>query len=275
MAGKAAGLNEIQAALPGDAALVAWVDVPPHGPKAADPDGEHWGVVVRSRGVPAWVALTGTGPDGLWTKDDIELADKLRAALRRKPGAGTVDLRPQLERLRAQRLNPVATALGATADGLSAARQLIVLPSRAMAGIPIEVLLTQDDTRAVSYAPSGTVYKYLREQPRPDRHAGLLALGGPVFEHRDKLSDFKPVPDHGLMLSVVVHGSEPQANLTESRRCLARLQRPIAPQRGRTSRLSQRARNADCRRGVETGQLVAPRAPFRQARRGVRPSAGS
>ena len=54
-----------------------------------------------------------------------------------------------------------------------------------MAGIPVEALLAPDDTRTVSYAPSATVLKYLREQPRPDRHAGLLALGDPVFERPD------------------------------------------------------------------------------------------
>ena len=70
LAGQVARLNEIQAALPADAALVAWVDLKPRGPNAADPDGEHWGVVVRSRGIPAWVPIPGTGPDGLWTKDD-------------------------------------------------------------------------------------------------------------------------------------------------------------------------------------------------------------
>src|SRR5262249_42597838 len=51
-AGEVAQLNEIQAALPADAALVAWVDLAPAGPGAADPDGEHWGVVVRARGIP-------------------------------------------------------------------------------------------------------------------------------------------------------------------------------------------------------------------------------
>ncbi len=76
-----------------------------------------------------------------------------------------------------------------------------------MAGVPVEVLLAPDDTRTVSYAPSATVYKYLREQPRPDAHAGLLALGDPVYERPDKSSEPKPVPDHGMMLNVVVRGS--------------------------------------------------------------------
>ena len=88
LAGEVARLEEIQAALPADAALVAWVDIAPLGPNAADPDGEHWGVVVRSRGIPAWISIAGTGPDGRWTKDDTELAARVRTELRRRPGAG-------------------------------------------------------------------------------------------------------------------------------------------------------------------------------------------
>jgi tetratricopeptide (TPR) repeat protein len=207
LAGQVATLNEVQAALPADAALVAWVDIPPAGPNAADPDGEHWGVVVRSRGVPAWVAIPGTGMDGLWTKEDTGLADRVRTALRSRPGAETTDLRALLDGLRTQRLEPLAKALGATADGMPVARRLIVLPSRAMAGIPIEALLAPDDGRIVSYAPSGTVFKYLREQPRPDRHAGLLALGDPVYEHADSTKEPAPLPDRGLLINMVAPGS--------------------------------------------------------------------
>jgi CHAT domain-containing protein len=181
LAGQVARLAEIQAALPADTALVAWVDLPPAGPHAADPDGDHWGVVLRSRGTPAWVLIAGSGPDGLWTKDDTALADRVRTELRHRPDAASIDLRPLVERLRTQRLDPMAQALGGSAAGLPPARRLIVLPSRAMAGIPVEVLLSADDTRTVSYAPSATVWTYLRLQPRPARQAGLLALGDPVY----------------------------------------------------------------------------------------------
>jgi len=195
LAGKVASLTEIQAALPADAALVAWVDIPPAGPNSADPDGERWGVVVRARGIPAWVPLAGTGPDGRWTKDDTRLVSDVRTALRSLPGAGSADLRPRVVRLRRQRIEPLAQALAATADGLPPARRLIVLPSRAMAGVPVEALLASADTRTVSYAPSATVFKYLREQPRPDRHAGLLALGDPVFARPEESSEkFAPLP---------------------------------------------------------------------------------
>ncbi len=207
LAGQVAPLNEIQAALPADAALIAWVDVPPPGPNAADADGEHWGVVVRSQGIPVWVSIAGSGPDGLWTKDDTQLAARVRSELRGHPGAGTADLRPLLQRLRIQRLEPLAKALDTTTAGLPPARRLIVLPSRAIAGIPIEALLTTDDTRTVSYAPSTTVFKYLREQPRPDRHSGLLALGDPVYERPDRLSKASPLPDHGLLINMVAPGS--------------------------------------------------------------------
>jgi len=207
LAGQVAALNEIQAALPADAALVAWIDIPPLGPNAADPDGEHWGVVVRSRGIPAWVPIAGTGLDGLWTKEDTGLAGQVRTELRSRPGAGSADLRSRVEKLRRQRIEPLAKALGATVDGLPPSRRLVVLPSSAMTGIPLEALLTSDDTRTVSYAPSATVYKYLRDQPRPDRYAGLLALGDPVYECQEKLSEPKPPPDHGLLVNAVVRGS--------------------------------------------------------------------
>ncbi len=207
LAGQVAKLNQIQAALPADAALVAWIDIPPDGPNAADPDGEHWGVVVRSRGIPAWVPITGTGPDGLWTIADTGLAGQLRTELRARPGDGHADLRPLVERLRTQRLVPLTKAPGADTAGLPPARRLIVLPSRTMTGIPVEVLLAPDDTRTVSYAPSATVFKYLRAQSRPDRHAGLLALGDPVYQRSDKSSEPKLPPDHGLLVNVVARGS--------------------------------------------------------------------
>jgi tetratricopeptide (TPR) repeat protein len=212
LAGRVAGLDEIQAALPADAALLAWVDIPPAGQNAADPDGEHWGVVVRSRGVPAWVPIAGSGPNGLWTNDDAGLAGRVQRELRILPGTGTADLWPLVERLRAQRLEPLARALGAVTDSLAPARRIIVLPSRAMAGIPIEALLAAADTRTVSYAPSATVFKYLREQPWPDRHAGLLALGDPVFGRPDASSQPTPPPDHGLLVNVVAPGSNAAAH---------------------------------------------------------------
>jgi CHAT domain-containing protein len=51
------------------------------------------------------------------------------------------------------------------------------------------------------------VFRYLRQQPRPDRRAGLLALGDPDFERPDQSSEPGPMPDHGLLVNVVSPGS--------------------------------------------------------------------
>jgi hypothetical protein len=117
----------------------------------------------------------------------IGRADELLALRTRVQGAEhfeTVDAEWVLKKLRRvaprpheDRLEPLAKALGALTDALPPARRLIVLPSLAMAGIPVETLLDPGDARTVSYAPSATVFNDLREQPRPGRRAGLLALG--------------------------------------------------------------------------------------------------
>jgi CHAT domain-containing protein len=105
----------------------------------------------------------------------------VRGELRGRPDGNAAKLQPLIKRLRAQRIEPLANALARAPEGLPPVRRLIVLPSRAMAGVPIEAVMAPDDRRTVTYAPSGTVFKSLREQPRADRHAGLLALGDPVY----------------------------------------------------------------------------------------------
>jgi len=207
LAGQVATLVEIQKVLPADAALVAWVDIPPTGPNAANRDGEHWGVVVRAHGVPRWVRVTGTGPEGRWTEDDTALPGLVRGELRGRPDGNAAKLQPLIKRLRAQRIEPLANALARAPEGLPPAQRLIVLPSRAMAGIPVEAVLAPDDRKTVTYAPSGTVFKSLREQPRADRHAGLFALGDPVYTQHDTSAGAEPLPDHGLLLNTVVSGS--------------------------------------------------------------------
>ena len=209
IAGQVASLAEVQADLPDDVALVAWVDRDPVGPGAADPDGDRWGVVARSKGAPTWVRLVGSGPEGRWTEADRKLPERVRERLAKRPapGSGSEGAAELLARLRAQRLRPLEAALGATADGLPAARRLIVLPSSALAGLPIEALLAPGDRRAVSYAPSATVLMHLRRQPRTDPTAGLLAVGDPIYPEPDKSGDPAPAPNHGLLVIAVAPGS--------------------------------------------------------------------
>jgi CHAT domain-containing protein/tetratricopeptide (TPR) repeat protein len=177
-AGEVYDWTRIQAQLPADAALLAWIDVQGR-EGAADPDGEHWAALLRRAGPPVCVRLPGSGPDGAWTPTDDSLRLRLRQALG-KPA----DWQAVAEQLSRQRLAPLAGLLGGTAD-LPAVRHLIVLPAGWMAGVPVEALT---DRYTVSYAPSGTLLTLLREK-RPEAAGGarrpaspsLLALGDPAF----------------------------------------------------------------------------------------------
>src|SRR5262249_28409041 len=153
-------LGRVQSRLPADAALLAWVDLR-RAPHAADPNGEHWAVVVRHRGAPRWVKLPRTGPAGGRTADDELAQDHVRVGLGTSPVPGS-DLAGWARRLAGQRLAPVRPHLQAH-DDLPAVRRLIVLPAGWLAGIPVEALT---DEYAVSYAPSATLYARLGERPR-------------------------------------------------------------------------------------------------------------
>jgi tetratricopeptide (TPR) repeat protein len=212
LAGEVESLEGIQDMILADVALVAWVDIEQEGPAAADPDGEHWGVVVRKRGTPAWIPLLGAGEEGRWTDDDTNLRRRLRVALTARPTNDTPDPTDLIKALCAQRLEPLETYLAATSDGLPAAHRLIVLPSSALAGIPIESLLPPGDSRAISYAPSATVLTYLRNQPRPNADLGLLAMGDPIFKPaQDAVPTPPPPPPHGLLVKLVQPGSNAEA----------------------------------------------------------------
>src|SRR5262249_2423006 len=85
-------LPRIQAQLPADAALVAWVDVRAAA-QAADANGEHWACLVKGSGPPVWVKLPGSGARGAWTADDDTLPARARAALSEPGSAPAAHLR--------------------------------------------------------------------------------------------------------------------------------------------------------------------------------------
>lgn len=172
-AGQVYDLARIQANILPSTALIAWLD--PKGlATSADPRGDHWLCLVRRTGSPVWVQLAGSGPNGAWIPDDESLPDQTRKALvERQP-----NWRSLVQKLAAQRLAPIDPHLQGS-DGLAPVSHLIMLPSPALAGIPIETLT---DHYRISYAPSGTMFAWLQEQRRQwtDRPS-LLALGDPIF----------------------------------------------------------------------------------------------
>jgi hypothetical protein len=182
-----AALEQLQAALPADAAFVAWVD-------DFDRSGavqEHWGCVVRSRGEPHWERLPGSGPAGKWTREDTELPQQLRNAL--------VQATPATEalahKLYVQRLAPVS-------KHLAGVKRLLIPPVNAMAGIPIEALT---DQYTISYTPSGTFLARLKDRARPGS-AGVLAVGDPLFPPTKEPAPAASLPPGGLLITQVVPG---------------------------------------------------------------------
>ena len=107
----------------------------------------------------------------------------------------------------------------------------------------------------MSYAPSATVFKYLREQPRPDRHAGLLALGDPVYERPGHVERARAVPDHGLLVNVVATRLQRRDAWPEAGRRPAGLQR-IALHKHEDLRLVADAGTSPYRSSLADGRVV-------------------
>jgi tetratricopeptide (TPR) repeat protein len=194
VAGEIYGRVAIQQALHADAALVSWVDIPGQA-EAADPNGEHWAVLLRAKGAPAWARLRGSGTGGTWTEADTRLSADLRRALEDTANSWHT----LADRLREQRLQPLVASLVAR-DGLPTVRRLVVLPSPALAGVPLEVI-APDYT--VSYAPSGTIFAYLRGRPPTDGR-GVLALADPIFDAERHKPSRTPLPPGGVLVTMVV-----------------------------------------------------------------------
>lgn len=200
-----ASLAEIQAALPDDAALIAWLDW--SGGTFDAP--EHWGVALRSKGPPTWVKLPGAGPDQAWTDQDSAAAFKLAHLLQKSrydwPGEHgrqkwMQETTSTIIHLRCQRLTPLETHDQKPLEGV---KRLYVVGVNRMAGVPLELLT---DEYVVSYVPSGTFLARVRNRPRPVGPAELLAVGDPVFHVLKKRGEEVPriSPPEGVPQGIVV-----------------------------------------------------------------------
>jgi Tfp pilus assembly protein PilF len=216
-AGKPSTLEEVQKALPSDAALVGWLDVAKH----------HWACVVRHEGDPHWVKIPGAGPDGAWTNDDEQRPRAVHAALAgHEPGwSAPADGSSRATGAAGRRPADPQPAWGALAEALAHQRlaplrphlkgvtHLIVLPSQALAVVPIEALVAAlpdgSPRPVVSYAPSGSMFARLSApRPQPSGPPRLLALGDPAFPRPAPSGPAPTPPDHGLaILAVAPNGT--------------------------------------------------------------------
>jgi CHAT domain-containing protein/tetratricopeptide (TPR) repeat protein len=222
--GQAYPLERVQAALDTTTALVGWLDV-----EIRENDVSRWGYVIRHDGPVTWERLRhpGDGDDRDSSRTDHappSLAVLFRSALtdssRLARGSGVDDVAgvpPAVKSegrgraLFAERLVPLLTHL----DGV---RNLVVVPSGELLGVPVEALPLDDgrplgERFAVSYAPSATIYTWLREKDKGRRawdvSTAILLLGDPPFtdaqssQMKDALASIPNAPDAVLQRSAV------------------------------------------------------------------------
>jgi CHAT domain-containing protein/tetratricopeptide (TPR) repeat protein len=172
--GRGYALARVQRSLSPETALVGWLDIETFNGGVVS-----WGYVVRSRGPVGWARI---GPDSVLTRKKVRAWRELLTSASSPP-----EPRHSLsQKLWAQRVEPLTPWLGG-------AGRLIVIPSGAMVGAPVEALedphgRTLGDLYKVSYIPSATLHAWLREgQARPQGgevaplvQAALL-VGDPVF----------------------------------------------------------------------------------------------
>jgi len=171
--GQAYGLARVQAGLGPRAAVVGWLDVEFEPSRRAT-----WGYVVRNAGEVAWAEV---GRETGFNSEDRARA--LRCALAATPASGDEGSQLGDRELWLEWVAPLRTAL----EGVE---ELVVIPSGAMLGVPLEAL--RDDTGAylgdryrIVYAPSATVRTWLEEAggravPTGSRERALL-VGDPPY----------------------------------------------------------------------------------------------
>jgi CHAT domain-containing protein/tetratricopeptide (TPR) repeat protein len=164
-AGEPFDVVRVQAQIPPDTALVAWVHTGVG--RRVGPDWVCWACVVRHTGAPRWVPMRSVKADG-WGRDDHQAVFDAGEAI--EAGADVT----QLAAIRHRLVDPLLPEL----DG---ARNVVVTGGGQLARFPLELLFPD---HIVSYAPSATLYAWYRERaplPQAGAEASLLALGNPVF----------------------------------------------------------------------------------------------
>jgi len=174
-AGDCYALDRVQAQLSSDCAILGWVHI-----EDDHLDLPAWGYVIRSDGPVRWVALEEVTPAA------HRSVDAFRESLRRAgswplPVMETTRIAAEGNKLWRQWVAPLM-------PHLEEITHLIVLSDGPLLGVPLEILVDADgvaaiESTAISYAPSATIYSWLRERrlgERPQEDRALL-LGDPPF----------------------------------------------------------------------------------------------
>ena len=186
LAGKVYSLQEIRTKIPPNTALLAWVEIP----TIHNTPGEHWACILRRKGVPVWVRLSGESDPAQWSKRDERLRSELTDALLKNVNSSDNKWNEKAKELYQHRVEPWLKHLDATKE-LPEVGHLVVLPSPLIDDFPIDILLKSGDglkrTLSVSYATSGTTFAWLQNNPVRTLESStvqMLALGNPAYKNK-------------------------------------------------------------------------------------------
>ena len=183
--GRSYDLRRIQSALDDKTAIIGWLDI----------DTDNFVYLVSRTGDVIWERC-GPPPTPNEARNFVRIIEDSR--IKKSPYARIC------RALYAARIAPLESRL-------SEFKRLCVVPSGAMAGIPMESLMPNEDgciadRWQVSYAPSASVYAMLAEQSRHVSKSAILAVADPPFSigqarEMDRESRFSFVADLGHKLS--------------------------------------------------------------------------
>lgn len=191
--GRPFSLQQVQRSLTDHMALVGWLSIETNPGQSIS-----WGYVIRTAGPVHWVRVDTESEPG-YTRAGPEEVLLFRKAL---AGATSWLFRPtSVERINGDAANLWRWWMAPLTEYLKDVRHLIVIPSGPLMGVPIEVLVDNNDRYlcdryTVSYTPSATVFSWLRES-NLDRH-------GPVARNALLVGDPPFNPDH---LAAINQGS--------------------------------------------------------------------
>jgi CHAT domain-containing protein/tetratricopeptide (TPR) repeat protein len=198
--GEIFSLERVGNSLPDSAAILGWVDV-----WRQEGSYSSWGYVIRSPGDITWAPLE-QPPRAERASAHARLRSYSRALSTpvSAPSGVLLDSRDVWR----WRIEPLLGALGGVKD-------LWVIPSGAMLGVPVEALIDDEDTPLVeryrvSYAPSATVHTWLTEGdgvPRDNVPSRALLVGDPphnVDQYRDMEGGTAGVHSEGAVVIAAI-----------------------------------------------------------------------
>jgi len=195
--GKAYEFARVQKSLTPHQAIIGWLDLPRGKRENSD-----WGYVIRNKGPVKWENLTmsATGEVFSTRGTDSSVASAYRKALTnsKKTLIGNTGYLADGLLLYRERIGPLMPHLGDV-------RELIVLSSGVMLGIPVESLPMEDgdllaERFTISYSPSATIHTWQSEEAltrKATPREKFLLVGDPPFSEAH-LASMKREDEGGL-----------------------------------------------------------------------------